>query len=82
MKQFIRDLTTSLKGVIKLNIERLKLLVMIAVIITSTGSGIYGIYYSLMNGVYIILIFIVSVIGIWFGVGMLDMFRDMVKFNK
>jgi hypothetical protein len=82
MKNLKRDIGKSLKYLSKITAERFKLLIIILVIISSLAGGGYGLYYSLMNGVSIILIFLVSAVWFWFGIGMLDMFRDMVKFNK
>ena len=82
MRNLKRDIGKSLKYLSKITAQRFKLLVLILVTISSLGGGMYGLYYSVMNGVGVILIFLVSVVWVWFGVGMLDMFRDMVKFNK
>tara|TARA_R100001594_G_scaffold1063_1_gene4463 strand:- start:12074 stop:12322 length:249 start_codon:yes stop_codon:yes gene_type:complete len=82
MTNLKKDIRRSLKHLRKISAERFKLLVIIFVTLGALAGGGYGLYYSLMNGVSMILIFLVSVVWIWFGIGMLDMFRDMVKFNK
>ena len=82
MRNSIQDMRKSFKKFNKTNTERFKLFVTILVTLSCITIGTYGIITSLMDSGRVILLFIVSAIGLWFGVGLLDMLRDMVKFNK
>tara|TARA_R100001594_G_scaffold11802_6_gene26480 strand:- start:170 stop:418 length:249 start_codon:yes stop_codon:yes gene_type:complete len=82
MRDSLQDMRKSFKKFNKTNAERCKLLVIILITLCCITTGTYGIITSLISDGMTILLFIVSVIGLWFGVGLLDMLRDMVKFNK
>lgn len=82
MKEFINEVRTSIKKLNKTNLERLRLLLLFVVTIGTITLGVYALYYVIINGLKITLIFIGGMLSLWFGIGMLDMLRDMVKFNK
>ena len=82
MKEFINEVRTSIKKLNKTNLERLRLLLLFVVTIGTIALGVYALYYVIINGLKIALIFIGGMLNLWFGIGMLDMLRDMVKFNK
>ena len=82
MKEFIKEVRTSIKKLNKTNLERLRLLLLFVVTIGTITLGVYALYYVIINGLKIVLIFIGGMLSLWFGIGMLDMLRDMVKFNK
>ena len=79
MKILIKEVATTLKSVLKTNVDRLKLLLLFIAIITLIGSGIYGIFYSLGESGIMICLNLISCIGLWFGIGLIDMVRDMFK---
>lgn len=82
MKEFINEVRASIKKLNKTNLERLRLLLLFVVTIGTITLGVYALYYVIINGLKITLIFIGGMLSLWFGIGMLDMLRDMVKFNK
>ena len=82
MRNSIQDMRKSFKKFNKTNAERFKLFIIILITLSCITTGMYGIIISLMNSGIVILLFIASVIGLWFGIGLLDMLKDMVKFNK
>ena len=80
MKEFINEVRTSIKKLNKTNLERLRLLLLFVVTLSTISGGVYGLYCVLTMDLIIILIFISSSLSLWFGIGMLDMMRNQFKF--
>tara|TARA_R100000084_G_C4561028_1_gene104612 strand:- start:213 stop:455 length:243 start_codon:yes stop_codon:yes gene_type:complete len=79
MKQLRKDLAKICKQTLKTNRERAKLLVMFIITLGALAGGLYGCFMALSNAGVQILIFLLCSVWVWFGVGMLDLFRDMYK---
>ena len=71
-----KDLKNLFKRLIKKTLSRLKLLFLISITIISLIGGVwFGINAIIGSGIDI-LIFAWSCVGVWFGVGMIDMFNE------
>jgi hypothetical protein len=82
MKNFKKDLIEVIRIAKKSTMERLKLLVMFIITIGALGGGLYGGFVALTNAGGQILMFLLCVVWVWFGVGMLDLFRDMYNYKR
>jgi len=76
LKKDARDILSRMR---KATAERFKLLVMFIVTLASLGGGGYGCYVSLESAGGQIMTFLLCAVWVWFGVAMLDLFRDMYK---
>jgi len=79
MKQVKKDLKKIIKAMFNTTYERLKLLVLLLMTIGSLGSGIYIIAITLEKCSWNIPLFLLGCVGTWFGIGMIDMFKDSFK---
>ena len=79
MKQFKKDLKKIIKSMFNTTYERLKLLVLLLMTIGSLGGGIYIIGTTIGICGWNILYFLLGCVGVWFGIGMIDMFKDSFK---
>ena len=73
------DLKNLIKRLVKKTLERVKFLILILLTIGALFGGVWFGVNSVISGGVDILIFIVSSLGVWFGVGMIDMFNDINK---
>lgn len=79
MKQFKKEFIKAMKESTKNTIERFKLLIIFMIVMITIIGGFYSAFLMLtLSGVEIIK-FLFSAMGIWFGFGLIDMFRDMCK---
>ena len=73
------DLKKLFKRLAKKTLERLKFLILILLTIGCLFGGLwFGINVLWSSGIDV-LIFIASGVGVWFGIGMIDMFNDINK---
>jgi hypothetical protein len=75
----MRDLKILLKKLINKLLERVKLFLLLSITIIAICGGVWGLYTTIMEGGLNILIFITSCVGVWFGIGMIDMFNNLNK---
>ena len=80
MNELKKDLKKLIKIAFKSTYERLKLLVLLIMTIGSLGGGLYVVTTMLEKCGWNIPYFLLGCVGIWFGIGMIDLFRD--NFNK
>ena len=76
MKQ---DLKNLFKKLVRKTIDRAKFLILIFLTIGGLFGGLWFGVNSLISGGADILIFLASSVGVWFGIGMIDMFNDINK---
>ena len=68
-----------LKYIFGITMDRLKVLFLISLTIVSLCAGLYYGITTLCQSFLPISIFIGSCVGVWFGIGMIDMFNDLTK---
>jgi len=76
----MKELKKMIKIAFKSAYDRLKLLVLLVMTLGSLGGGIYCVAIMLDKCGWNIPLFLLGCVGIWFGIGMIDMFRD--TFNR
>ena len=76
----MKELKKMIKITFQSTYERLKLLVLLIMTVGSFGGGIYCVSIVLERCGWNIPLFLLGCVGIWFAIGMIDLFRD--NFNK
>jgi hypothetical protein len=75
----MKDLKTLFRELLNKSLDRLKFLILISLTLGCLLGGLwFGVQMLISSGVNI-LIFLLSCIGVWFGIGMIDMFNDLKK---
>mgnify|MGYP003150638289 FL=1 len=82
MKQLTKDLFRSLNKAKETTKQRLKLVIMFTITLTTLLGGLYGMFKMIRIRGLEIVIFIFSVLWVWFGIGLIDMFRDLYKIKN
>ena len=73
----MEDLKILFRKLLHKSLDRLKFLILISLTLGCLLGGLwFGVQMLISSGVHI-LIFLLSCIGVWFGVGMIDMFNDL-----